>query len=145
MDAELRKKLNIGAIKADVPEVPATGPSEAKEAVRPVADSRYCGWALRGTLPSAGIVIAFTVVARKAPSFTAPSTRTASPTWISPSVIVRALAKRGVLVGYEAMRSVVVHARMVTLTPSMAVTLPPARSSVVGLHLAHLLCALWSI
>jgi hypothetical protein len=35
MDAELRKKLNIGAVKADVPEVPATGPAEAKEAVRP--------------------------------------------------------------------------------------------------------------
>ena len=35
MDAELRKKLNIGAIKAEVPEVPATGPAEAKEAVRP--------------------------------------------------------------------------------------------------------------
>ena len=34
MDAELRKKLNIGAIKADVPEVPAAGPAEAKEAVR---------------------------------------------------------------------------------------------------------------
>jgi len=34
MDAELRKKLNIGAVKADVPEVPATGPAEAKEAVR---------------------------------------------------------------------------------------------------------------
>jgi len=26
--------LNIGAVKADVPEVPATGPAEAKEAVR---------------------------------------------------------------------------------------------------------------
>jgi recombination protein RecA len=34
MDAEVRKKLNIGAIKAEVPEVPATGPAEAKEAVR---------------------------------------------------------------------------------------------------------------
>jgi recombination protein RecA len=32
----LRKKLGIGAVaKADVPEVPATGPTEAKEAVRP--------------------------------------------------------------------------------------------------------------
>jgi recombination protein RecA len=36
MDAELRKKLGIGApAKADVPEVPAAGPQEAKEAVRP--------------------------------------------------------------------------------------------------------------
>jgi recombination protein RecA len=35
MDGELRKKLNIGASKAEVPEVPATGPAEAKEAVRP--------------------------------------------------------------------------------------------------------------
>ena len=35
MDGELRKKLNIGAFKAEVPEVPATGPAEAKEAVRP--------------------------------------------------------------------------------------------------------------
>jgi len=35
MDAELRKKMNIGAIKAEVPEVPPTGPTEAKEAVRP--------------------------------------------------------------------------------------------------------------
>src|SRR5271166_5670244 len=35
LDAELRKKLNIGAVKAEVPEVPATGHSEAKEAVRP--------------------------------------------------------------------------------------------------------------
>jgi hypothetical protein len=36
MDAELRKKLNIGApAKAEVPEVPAAGPQEAKEAVRP--------------------------------------------------------------------------------------------------------------
>src|ERR1700739_4129774 len=35
MDAEVRKKLNIGAVaKADVPEVPVTGPAEAKEAVR---------------------------------------------------------------------------------------------------------------
>ncbi|HEV2135486.1 MAG TPA: recombinase RecA [Terracidiphilus sp.] len=34
MDAELRKRLNIGAPKAEVPEVPAAGPSEAKEAVR---------------------------------------------------------------------------------------------------------------
>ncbi len=34
MDAELRKKLNIGAVKAEVPEVPATGHAEAKEAVR---------------------------------------------------------------------------------------------------------------
>jgi recombination protein RecA len=34
MDAELRKKLAIGAPKAEVPEVPATGPAEAKEAVR---------------------------------------------------------------------------------------------------------------
>jgi recombination protein RecA len=34
MDAEVRKKLNIGAVKAEVPEVPASGPAEAKEAVR---------------------------------------------------------------------------------------------------------------
>jgi recombination protein RecA len=34
MDAELRRKLNIGASKAEVPEVPAAGPAEAKEAVR---------------------------------------------------------------------------------------------------------------
>jgi recombination protein RecA len=35
MDGELRKKLNIGAVaKAEVPEVPANGPTEAKEAVR---------------------------------------------------------------------------------------------------------------
>ncbi len=35
MDSELRKKLGIGAAaKAEVPEVPATGPAEAKEAVR---------------------------------------------------------------------------------------------------------------
>ncbi len=34
LDAELRKKLNIGAVKAEVPEVPAAGPAEAKEAVR---------------------------------------------------------------------------------------------------------------
>ncbi|HUD14589.1 MAG TPA: recombinase RecA, partial [Terracidiphilus sp.] len=35
IDAELRKKLNIGAVaKADVPEVPAGGHTEAKEAVR---------------------------------------------------------------------------------------------------------------
>ena len=34
IDGELRKKLNIGAAKADVPEVPAAGPTEAKEAVR---------------------------------------------------------------------------------------------------------------
>src|SRR3954447_15554544 len=35
MDGELRKRLNIGAAKAEVPEVPITGPAEAKEAVRP--------------------------------------------------------------------------------------------------------------
>jgi recombination protein RecA len=35
MDAELRKKLNVGAPKAEVPEVPAAGHTEAKEAVRP--------------------------------------------------------------------------------------------------------------
>jgi recombination protein RecA len=35
MDAEVRKRLGIGQpAKADVPEVPATGPAEAKEAVR---------------------------------------------------------------------------------------------------------------
>jgi len=34
LDAELRKKLNIGAAKAEVPEVPAAGPSEAREAVK---------------------------------------------------------------------------------------------------------------
>ncbi len=34
MDAEVRKKLGIGVAKAEVPEVPATGPAEAKEAVR---------------------------------------------------------------------------------------------------------------
>ena len=34
MDGEVRKKLGIGAAKADVPEVPPTGPAEAKEAVR---------------------------------------------------------------------------------------------------------------
>jgi recombination protein RecA len=34
MDGEVRKKLNIGAVKAEVPEVPASGPAEAKEAVR---------------------------------------------------------------------------------------------------------------
>jgi recombination protein RecA len=34
MDADLRKRLNIGAPKAEVPEVPAAGPAEAKEAVR---------------------------------------------------------------------------------------------------------------
>jgi len=34
MDAELRKRLNIGAAKADVPEVPAGGEAQAKEAVR---------------------------------------------------------------------------------------------------------------
>jgi len=33
MDAALRKVLNIGAVKADIPEVPAAGPAEAKEAV----------------------------------------------------------------------------------------------------------------
>ena len=36
MDAELRKKLNIGAAsaKVEVPEVPAGGHTEAKEAVK---------------------------------------------------------------------------------------------------------------
>jgi recombination protein RecA len=35
MDAELRKKLGIGAAsKAEVPEVPASGPAEAVAAVR---------------------------------------------------------------------------------------------------------------
>jgi recombination protein RecA len=34
IDAELRKRLNIGAVKTDVPEVPAGGAAEAKEAVR---------------------------------------------------------------------------------------------------------------
>ena len=34
MDAELRKTLKIGAVKADIPEVPATGHAEAKEVVR---------------------------------------------------------------------------------------------------------------
>ena len=36
MDGELRKKLGIGAVaKADVPDVPAGGATEAKEVVRP--------------------------------------------------------------------------------------------------------------
>ena len=54
------------------------------------------------------------------------------------------LAKRGVLVGYEAMRSVVVHAQDGHLDAvdggdfARQPGLP-----VVGLHLAHLLCALW--
>jgi recombination protein RecA len=34
LDAEVRKALNIGGAKVEVPEVPATGPAEAKEAVR---------------------------------------------------------------------------------------------------------------
>jgi recombination protein RecA len=34
MDGEVRKKLNIGGIKGEVPEVPAAGPADAKEAVR---------------------------------------------------------------------------------------------------------------
>ncbi len=34
IDAELRKRLNIGAAKADVPEVPAGGEAQAKDAVR---------------------------------------------------------------------------------------------------------------
>ncbi len=34
MDGELRKRLNIGAAKAEVPEVPAGGEAQAKEAVR---------------------------------------------------------------------------------------------------------------
>ncbi|MGA7243765.1 MAG: DNA recombination/repair protein RecA, partial [Terracidiphilus sp.] len=34
MDGEVRKKLGIGVAKAEVPEVPAAGPAEAKEAVR---------------------------------------------------------------------------------------------------------------
>jgi recombination protein RecA len=34
LDAELRKRLNIGAVKAEVPEVPAGGHAEAKEVVR---------------------------------------------------------------------------------------------------------------
>ena len=34
MDAQVRKELGIGCAKADVPEVPAEGPAEAKEAVR---------------------------------------------------------------------------------------------------------------
>jgi recombination protein RecA len=34
IDAELRKRLSIGPVKADVPEVPAGGAAEAKEAVR---------------------------------------------------------------------------------------------------------------
>ena len=34
MDAELRKKMGIGASKADVPEVPEQGPAQAKDAVR---------------------------------------------------------------------------------------------------------------
>ncbi|MGH9563081.1 MAG: recombinase RecA, partial [Terracidiphilus sp.] len=34
MDTELRKRLNIGAAKADVPEVPVGGETQAKEAVR---------------------------------------------------------------------------------------------------------------
>jgi hypothetical protein len=34
MDAQLRKQLGIGVAKADVPEVPAGGEVQAKEAVR---------------------------------------------------------------------------------------------------------------
>jgi recombination protein RecA len=34
LDAELRTKLNIGTVKADIPPVPPTGPAEAKEVVR---------------------------------------------------------------------------------------------------------------
>ncbi len=34
LDAELRKRLSIGAAKAEVPAVPAGGQAEAKEAVR---------------------------------------------------------------------------------------------------------------
>ncbi|MGO8760141.1 MAG: recombinase RecA [Terracidiphilus sp.] len=34
IDAELRKRLSIGAVKADVPEVPAGGEAQAKEVVR---------------------------------------------------------------------------------------------------------------
>jgi recombination protein RecA len=34
IDAELRKRLGITPAKAEVPAVPASGPAEAKEAVR---------------------------------------------------------------------------------------------------------------
>ncbi len=34
IDGELRKKLNIGTVKAEIPEAPANGAAEAKEAVR---------------------------------------------------------------------------------------------------------------
>ena len=34
IDAQLRKQLGIGMVKVDVPEVPASGPTEAKEAIR---------------------------------------------------------------------------------------------------------------
>jgi len=34
MDAELRKKLNIGSVKADIPDAPAGGAAEAKEVVK---------------------------------------------------------------------------------------------------------------
>jgi recombination protein RecA len=34
IDSEVRKKLGIGMAKAEIPEVPVSGPAEAKEAVR---------------------------------------------------------------------------------------------------------------
>ncbi len=34
IDGELRKKLNIGAVKAEIPEAPANGAADAREAVR---------------------------------------------------------------------------------------------------------------
>ena len=33
IDGELRKRLNIGAVEADIPALPAAGPADAKKAV----------------------------------------------------------------------------------------------------------------
>ena len=82
----------------------------------------------------------FTVVAVKTPSFTAPSTRTLSPTWISASVTgSRRLRKFRVFVGHNGVRGVVQHAgeRDLRAVDGRHLALQPGLAE-VGLHLAHL-------
>ena len=69
--------------------------------------------------------MAFTAVATNAPSFTPPSARTTSPTWMSPSVMgSRRLRKVVFSSATNECDALSTEPISVTFTPSMAVTLP---------------------
>ena len=90
-----------------------------------IGKTLHLGWSggdvPRGTVgvPPGGMPMALTVVARKVPSLTAPSTRIVSPTWISVRVMgTRRLRKAVFSSATKVWAALSLMPRRVTLTPS---------------------------